>query len=64
MSLPSHKALPGQGTPVPLPTGGIEVLFELKNKGLTPISEPVLARYNSPVSLPFMRRNEVIVAYE
>ena len=32
MSLPSHKALPGEGTPVPLPTGGIEILFELKKK--------------------------------
>ena len=41
-----------------------QLLAWLKNKGLTTISEPVLARYNSPVSLPFMRRNEVIVAYE
>lgn len=32
MSLPSHKALPGQGTPVPMPTGGIEILFELKKE--------------------------------
>ena len=45
MSLPSHKALPGQGTPVPLPTGGIEILFELKKKGLTDIPVLILTQY-------------------
>ena len=45
MSLPSHKALPGQGTPVPLPTGGIEVLFELKSKSLTNLPILILTQY-------------------
>lgn len=45
MSLPSHKALPGEGTPLPLPTGGIEVLFELKSKKLVDIPILVLTQY-------------------
>ncbi|EKN3392565.1 response regulator transcription factor [Yersinia enterocolitica] len=45
MSLPSHKALPGQGTPVPMPTGGIEVLFELKMKKLMNIPILILTQY-------------------
>lgn len=46
MSLPSHKALPGQGTPVPMPTGGIEVLFELKKKGQISIPILILTQYH------------------
>ncbi|WP_281544709.1 hypothetical protein [Grimontia sp. SpTr1] len=45
MSLPSHKALPGQGTPVPLPTGGIEVLFELKQARLTDLPILILTQF-------------------
>lgn len=45
MSLPSHKAQQGQGAPAPLPTGGIEVLFELKKKGLTSLSIFILTQY-------------------
>ncbi|HDH0705884.1 TPA: response regulator transcription factor [Klebsiella aerogenes] len=45
MSLPSHKALPGQGTPVPMPTGGIEVLFELKMKKIMHIPILILTQY-------------------
>lgn len=45
MSLPSHKALPGQGTPVPLPTGGIEVLFELIERDLIDIPILILTQY-------------------
>jgi CheY-like chemotaxis protein len=45
MSLPSHKALPGQGTPLPLPTGGIEVLFELKMKNLMDLPVLILTQY-------------------
>lgn len=45
MSLPSHKALPGQGTPVPLNTGGIEVLFEIKKRGLAELPVLILTQY-------------------
>ena len=40
-----------------------ELLAWLKTKQITPISEPELARYNPPWTLPFLRRNEVMVAY-
>lgn len=45
MSLPSHKALPGQGNPVPLPTGGIELLFELKKRALLDLPILILTQY-------------------
>lgn len=40
-----------------------ELLAWLKNKNITPIGTPELARYNPPWTLPFLRRNEVMVAY-
>lgn len=40
-----------------------ELLAWLKNKQITPISAPELARYNPPWTLPFLRRNEVMAAY-
>lgn len=46
MSLPSHKALPGQGSPVQMPTGGIEILFELKKKRLTDLPVLILTQYH------------------
>lgn len=46
MSLPSHKALPGQGAPAPLPTGGIEVLFELKKRKLEQMPILILTQYH------------------
>ena len=31
MSLPSHPAIAGEGSPISMPAGGIEVILELKN---------------------------------
>ncbi len=40
-----------------------ELLAWLKSKNITPTGTPELARYNPPWTLPFLRRNEVMVAY-
>ena len=36
----------------------------MQSQNLTPTGEPELARYNPPWTLPFLRRNEVMIAYE
>jgi len=40
-----------------------ELLDWLKSKNISPIGTPELARYNPPWTLPFLRRNEVMVEY-
>lgn len=40
-----------------------DLMTWLDSKGITPIGKPELARYNPPWTLPFLRRNEVMVAY-
>lgn len=40
-----------------------DLMAWLDSKGIAPIGQPELARYNPPWTLPFLRRNEVMVAY-
>lgn len=40
-----------------------ELMDWLEQKGITPTGQPELARYNPPWTLPFLRRNEVMIAY-
>jgi hypothetical protein len=40
-----------------------ELLAWLKSKNITATGTPELARYNPPWTLPFLRRNEVMVEY-
>jgi len=40
-----------------------ELIEWLDSKGITAVGKPELARYNPPWTLPFLRRNEVMVAY-
>ncbi len=41
-----------------------ELLSWMVSKHLKPVGVPELARYNPPWTLPFLRRNEVMVEYE
>ena len=36
----------------------------MQSKNLTPTGDPELARYNTPWTLPFLRRNEVMIRYQ
>ncbi len=45
MSLPSHPAIAGKGSPISMPTGGIEVILELKYLKKTNIPIFVLTQY-------------------
>jgi hypothetical protein len=40
-----------------------DLITWLSSKGITPIGKPELSRYNPPWTLPFLRRNEVMLAY-
>ena len=40
------------------------LLAWMTKRGLRPASTPQLARYNPPWTLPFLRRNEILVAYD
>src|SRR5690606_21603464 len=45
MSLPSHPAVAGEGSPVSMPTGGIEIIMELKLLKKNNIQTVVLTQY-------------------
>lgn len=45
MSLPSHSAKVGEGSPLSMPTGGIEVILELRSIGKLDIPIIVLTQY-------------------
>ena len=40
-----------------------ELLAWMKSNNITPIGKPELARYNPPWTLPFLRSNEIMIAY-
>jgi CheY-like chemotaxis protein len=45
MSLPSHPAIAGKGSPISMPTGGIEVILELRYLKKTTIPIYILTQY-------------------
>lgn len=46
MSLPSHAAKMGEGSPLPMPAGGIEVIMELRILGKLDIPIIILTQYH------------------
>jgi len=44
-------------------TKTVELMTWLTSKGIKPAGKPELARYNPPWTLPFLRRNEVMITY-
>lgn len=45
MSLPSHPGRPGEGNPVPMPDGGVEVILELRSLSCSNIPIVVITQY-------------------
>lgn len=45
MSLPSHPAVAGEGNPISMPVGGVEIILELKSLGKTEIPIIILTQY-------------------
>lgn len=45
MSLPSHEAKVGEGSPVSMPTGGIEIILELRSKNILTTPIIILTQY-------------------
>jgi hypothetical protein len=41
-----------------------ELTLWITSKKLRPLSDPELARYNPPWTLPFLRRNEIMIEVE
>ena len=46
MSLPSHSAKVGEGSPLSMPSGGIEIILELRSLGKTNMPIIVLTQYH------------------
>lgn len=47
MSLPSHPSVVGQGSSIPMATGGIEILFKLKFFNMRNIPVLILTQYDT-----------------
>lgn len=45
MSLPSHAAIAGKGSPISMPSGGIEIILELRSIGMIDIPIIILTQY-------------------